>query len=127
MGAGGLGCPLSTVHLHADSVPERNRLLRVVERRWRAEARLVLQEFVANAVEHCKDHRVDVVFYRGGLVARDYGGRMHDSVCRKMDGEGGRGLTLIRAFGGGLSRWERGLRLDYRFPSGSRRQIADVR
>lgn len=100
----------------ADDTAIRHAVLKEVGQRWGAAARLVLQEFVANAAEHCSDHRVDLDVQPQGLVAMDYGGGCRRVRTRKPHGTGGYGLRLIRRFGGVLSAWDRGLRLEYRFP-----------
>lgn len=101
----------------ADDVLARHSLLQEVGRRWGASARLVLQEFIANAAEHCANHRVDLDISPVRLVATDYGGGVRCARTRKPEGEGGYGLRLIRKFGGALSRWERGMRLELRLPT----------
>jgi len=99
----------------ADDPNVRHSVLSEVGRRWGAATRLVLQEFVANAAEHCSDHRVDLEVHPGGMVALDYGGGYKMCRTRKPEGEGGYGLQLIRGFGGAVSAWDRGMKLEYRF------------
>jgi signal transduction histidine kinase len=108
------------VSFQADDVAVRHCLLCEVGRRFGAATRLVLQEFIANVVEHCADRRVDVDVHPGGIVAMDYGGGFRSQKSRKPSGEGGYGLRLIRCFGGAVTTWERGMKLEYRFPADSK-------
>ena len=104
------------VTFQADDVAVRHTLLKEVGKQWGAATRLVLQEFVANVAEHCSNRRVDLDVFPHGLVAMDYGGGFQCSRSQKPKGEGGYGLHLIRRFGGAVSSWERGMKLEVRFP-----------
>jgi hypothetical protein len=104
------------VTIQADDHLAVRSLLRKVKNRWGLDARIVLGEFLANAAEHCENHRVDVTLRPGLLIARDYGGGLFCRKTRKPPGEGGYGLTIIEGFGGVLTHWRKGTRLEYRFP-----------
>lgn len=108
---------VKNIYLQADDTAKRYSVLKTIEKKWGPAARLVVQEFLANAAEHCRNRRVELSLYRDGIIAYDHGGGLTTDCTRKPNGEGGHGLTLIRAFGGYLTRWSDGMRLDYRFPN----------
>lgn len=72
------------------------------------EACAALREFLANVREHCSRKDVQVVELPSLLVAYDHGGGIVDSQSHKPDGEGGYGLSIMRALGAEVRGWEEG-------------------
>ncbi|HEY3413348.1 MAG TPA: hypothetical protein VGM51_09880 [Armatimonadota bacterium] len=73
-----------------------------------AEACAALREFLANVREHCTRKDVQIVELPSLLVAYDHGGGIVDYHSHKPDGEGGYGISIMRALGADLRGWEEG-------------------
>lgn len=99
---------LSAVTVNVDDAQQVRLVTHRVAELMSEEACAALREFLANVREHCAAKEVNIVELPSVLIAYDHGGGILDSQTHKPDGEGGYGLSIMRALGAEVRRWEEG-------------------
>lgn len=99
---------LNAVTVNVDDAHQVRLVTHRVARQMSEEACAALREFLANVREHCETKEVNIVELPSVLIAYDHGGGIQDTQSHKPEGEGGYGLSIMRALGAEVRRWEEG-------------------